>query len=208
MPHFEAQPAPLSETCPQAPLRGRLTFGDMYLELPIDEAHPANRKLLGVLGREIRDCRTGKPVLTFQQLADQLGYGDRRDVQNFHRDLRGSEYDALACLTRKATKHDRLSPLIEAAILEAPLLSPHQQYLSFCEAHPAESLSEDTFRRYANEIEGLKIVRRVRQLLSPETHCVETNRYLSEVLAYDRLSEAKHKEIVEVFAEVETSAPM
>jgi len=49
--------------------------------------------VLGVLGRELKDEQTGKPVLTFQQVADQLGYGDRRDVQNFHRELRLSDFD-------------------------------------------------------------------------------------------------------------------
>ena len=148
-----------------AVIMGRLRFGGMYLELPIDDDHKANRKVLGVLGREIKDVETNKPVFTFQNLADQLEYGDRRDVQNFHRELRMSDFDVQGFVSRKATKHDRLFPLIEAAVLETPLLSVHQQYLSFCEAHPTESLSEETFRKYANEIDGVKIVKRVQQVV-------------------------------------------
>jgi len=185
------------------PVMGRLTFGDMYLELPVDDEHSANRKLLGVLGREVKDGHTGKPVLTFQQLADQLEYGDRRDVQNFHRELRLSDSDIQGFLSRKATKHDRFFPLIEAAILEAPLLAPHQQYLSFCEAHPTESVSEETFRKYANEIDGLKIVKRAQQLIKTGTDTLDVNRYLAEVLACERLSHAKKKEIVTVFPDTE-----
>jgi phosphopentomutase len=75
---------------------GRIAFGDMYLELPIDDQHTTNRKVLGVLGREIKHAHTDKPVFTFQQLADQLEYGDRQDVQNFHRELRLSDFDVQA----------------------------------------------------------------------------------------------------------------
>ncbi len=170
--------------------------------MPIDGQHNANRKVLGVLGREIKESDTDKPIFTFQQLADQLGYGDRRDVQNFHRELRQSEWDVPDFLSRKATKHDRLFPMIEAAILEAPLLSPHQHYTSFCEAHPTESLSEDTFRKYANEIDGLKMLKRLHHLVRPGANTLEMSRYLSEVLLCDRLSGAKKKEMVEVFPEV------
>jgi transposase-like protein len=183
------------------PCMGRLTFGGMYLELPIDDQHAANRKLLGVLGREVKDSETGKRIFTFQELADQLTYGDRRDVQNFHRELRQSDFDVQAFVTRKATKHDRLFPLIEAAILNTPLLSPHQQYLQFCEAHPNESLSEETFRKYANEVESLKLMKRVQQLVKPGTESLDMSGYLREVLACDRLSHAKQKEIMELVPE-------
>jgi len=186
----------------RTPVMGRLTLGNMYLELPIDEQHKANRKVLGVLGREVKDGHTDTPVFTFQQLANQLGYGDRRDVQNFHRELRLSDFDVQDFVSRTATKHDRVFPLIEAAILETPLLPPHHQYLSFCEAHPTESLSEETFRKYANEIDGLKIVKRMQQLVRPGTDTLDVNRYLNEVLTCDRLSGAKKKELVEVFPEV------
>jgi hypothetical protein len=178
------------------PVMGRLTFGDMVLELPIGDQHKANRKVLGVLGREVKDRETGKPVLTFQQLADQGEYADRRDVQNFPRELRQSDFDMQAFVARKATKHERLFPLIEAAILQTPLLAPHQQYLQCCEDHPHESLSEETFRKYANEIDGLKIVSRGQHMLKTGTDTRDVRRYLAEVLACERLSHAKKKEIV------------
>ena len=194
-----------SDGCSQAPTRtpcmGRLTFGDMVLELPVDDEHKANRKILGVLGREVKERQTGKPVLTFQQLADQLQYGDRRDVQNFHRELRLSNYDMQRFVSRKATKHDRVFPLIEAAILDTPLLPPHQQYLSFCETHPTEPVSEETFRKYANEIDGLKIVKRVQQMVKTGTDTLDFSQYLTEVLACERLSHAKKKEIMAIAPE-------
>ena len=181
-----------------APVMGRLTLGDMVLELPVDDQHKASRKVLGVLGREVKDSETGKRIFTFHQLADQLAYGDRRDVQNFHRELRQSDLDVQAFVTRKATKHDHLFPLLEVAILDTPLLSPHQQYVQFCDDHPNESLSEETFRKYANEIDGLKLVKRFQRVVKPGTERLDVSRYLAEVLACDRLSHAKKKEIVEI----------
>jgi transposase-like protein len=203
MPQPESQPDKSSHTGQQEPVMGRITFGDLYLELPIGGQHKANRKVLGVLGREIKSVHTGTPIFTFQQVADQLAYGDRRDVQNFHRELRQRDFDMQAFVTRKATKHDRVFPLIEAALLETPLLSPHQQYMSFCEAHPTESLSEETFRSYANEIDGLKIVKRVQQLVKPGRETLDLSRYLTEVLTSHRLSGAKKKEIMELVPDVE-----
>jgi len=213
MPHRTHQEP---ETCvppSAAPVMGRLTFGEMYLELPIDGQHSANRKILGVLGREVKDAQTGKPVFTFQQLADQLAYNDRRDVQNFHREFRASGDDVQNFVSRKATKHDRLFPLIEAAVLETPLLPPHQQYVSFCDDHPHESLSEETFRTYANDIDGLRLVKRMQQVVKTGTDSLDVSRYLTEVLACERLSHAKQKEIVALAPECEeapciTSADM
>lgn len=191
----ESQPDESITTCQKETTMGRITFGDMSLELPIDDRHKANRKVLGGLGREIKDGHPGKPVLPFQQLADQLGYGDRRDVQNFPRDLRQCDVDVQAFVTRKAAKHDRRFPLIETAVLETPLLSPHQQYVSFCEAHPTESLSKETFPKYAHEIDGVKIVKRVQHLVKPGTKMVDLSGYFTEVLASERLSGAKKRRL-------------
>ncbi len=88
-------------------------------------------------------------------------------------------------------------------MLETPLLPPHQQSLSVCDAHPTESVSEETFRKYANEIDGLKIVKRAQQLIKTGTDTLDVNRYLAEVLACERLSHATKKEIVTVFPDTE-----
>ena len=110
--------------------------------------------------------------------------------------------------TRKTAKHDRLFPVSEAAVLETPLLSAHQQYLSFCEAHPADTLSEETFRKYANEIDGLKITKRVQQMVKARTNTLDLSQYLAEVLECERGSGTKQQEMVEGFPEVqEASSP-
>jgi transposase-like protein len=61
-----------------------ITTPDGYWELPNDE-EKQNRKSLSIFLRAWCDPATGKPVFTYQQIADALGYGDRRDVHNFWR---------------------------------------------------------------------------------------------------------------------------
>ncbi len=75
MPRTDPQETETLQQPASPPVMGRLTLGTMVLELPIADQHKANRKVLGVLGREVKDGHTGKPVFTFQPLAGQLGYG-------------------------------------------------------------------------------------------------------------------------------------
>lgn len=65
MQHTDHQQSGTSQEPADAPIIGRLTCGNLYLELPIDAQHKANRKVLGVLGREMKDTTTGNPGFTF-----------------------------------------------------------------------------------------------------------------------------------------------
>ena len=68
-----------------AVIMGRLRFGGMYLELPIDDDHKANRKVLGVLGREISPlkmlrCGTSKTVSILRILGT---FGARKHLPQY-----------------------------------------------------------------------------------------------------------------------------
>ncbi len=54
--------------------------------LPNDQGKQ-NKKSLSVFLRAWNDPISGKPMCTSQQIADALGYGDRRDVNNFWREF-------------------------------------------------------------------------------------------------------------------------
>jgi transposase-like protein len=71
----------------------------------------------------------------------------------------------------------------------------------FCEEHPHQTVCEHTFRNYVNEIPATKLLKRVRQLRFNKEQSVDVRRYLKELLAIDKLSHAKKKEIVEQFPE-------
>jgi transposase-like protein len=165
-----------------------------------------NRKSLFVFLRALCSPETGKALFTHQQIAEAFGYHDRQNIDNFVGEFRQSGEDFQVFLTRTNTKRDRLFPLIEEQVLQCPWLSPHQQYLSFCEAHPEERLSEKTFRQYVQEVDGLRLLKRVQRVVSPENERFDARRYLHDLLEADQLHHAKKKEIVERFPHAQASS--
>ncbi len=172
-----------------------LTIGNMRLELK--DSKP-NRKTLSVIVRELRFIASGEPVLTFQEIADELGYADRRNVQNFHREYKNSDENFHKLLSRTNTKKAKSFPQIEEQILESPFLSVNKHYCAFKEEHPELSVSQSTFNKYVNEIESTRILQRVRQLVSKEESSLNVRRYMQELLGMSQLKSAKKKEIVEI----------
>jgi hypothetical protein len=61
--------------------RVRLRIGEMSIEFKDPENNAANRKVLSVVGRELRFVESGEPVFTFQEIADQLRYADRQSPE-------------------------------------------------------------------------------------------------------------------------------
>jgi hypothetical protein len=166
-----------------------------------------NKKAVLVFLRSLCSPETGKPLFTYQQLADAFGYRARQNVENFLAEFHASQQSFRQFLSRVNTKHDRLFPLVEAQILSSVFLSLHQHYLSFCEAYPREKLAEATFREYVKDIDGGRILKAVRQAVSKTDLTLDVQRYLQELLDLTTLSDLKRKEIREVFPEVEPSAP-
>jgi transposase-like protein len=164
-----------------------------------------NQKALFVFLRLLSCPETGKPLFTYQELADAFQKKDRRDIHNFVREFWKRGGDFLQYLARKRAKKDRLFPVIERQVLAAPLLTLAEHYRVFCEGYPQEQICEQSFRSYVNEITVTKILKRVRQLGFKHEPSLDIRRYLQELLALDALSQAKKKEIVEVFPEVEAA---
>ena len=184
-----------------------VTIKDMRIELK--DTMP-NRKTLSVLIRELKDGESGKPIFTFQEIADNFGYADRRNPNNFYREFHASGEDFLEFLSRKNTLKEAVFPVIEAQILAAPLLSPHAHYVAFTQQHPDVSISEATFRTYVNEIESVKILKRRGQLVSGKDGSLNVGGYVRELLEMATFSPAKSKEIVQEFPDVkqaEASTP-
>jgi transposase-like protein len=162
-----------------------------------------NQKALFVFLRLLTSPETGKELFTYQQLADGFGKNDRRDIDNFVRDFFKRGGDFLRYLSRQNTKKERLFPVIERQVLEAPLLSVAEHYRGFCETHPQERLCEKTFRRYVNDIAVTKILKRVRQLGFEGEQSLDMRRYLQELMELEVLSRVKRKEVVENLPEGE-----
>jgi transposase-like protein len=167
-----------------------------------------NRKPLFVFLRSLCSPETGKELFTHQQIAEAFGYKHRQNIDNFVGEFRQSGEDFQVFLTRANTKRERVFPLIEEQILECPWLSPHQQYLAFCEAHPEERVSEKTFRQYIQEVDGLRLLKCVQRVISPDTEHFDARRYLHDLLEADQLHHAKKKEIVERFPDARVSSSL
>jgi transposase-like protein len=178
-----------------------LTIGGMRLELN-DYDNKVNRKVLSIIGRQLKYVETGKPVYTHQAVADQIGYADRRNVQNFTHEFEECDGDLQKLISRQNSKEEQCFPKIEEQILESPFLSVNKHYSAFIEAHPELSISASTFNKYVNKIDSIKLLRRVRHLVSKEKDTPDVSRYVKELLSLPKFSCAKKKEIVDVFPEV------
>ena len=165
-----------------------------------------NTKAILPVLRGFYDPETGKPLFTDQAIADALGYKARQNVDNFLAEFRSVDGDMHQYLSPKNAKHDRLCEPIAEQILTSPWLGIHQQYLAFREDHPDESLSETTFRKYARELDVLKLLKRVQRLLAEQPTRLDLSRYLQEILEMEHLPAAKQKEIVERFPDTQPSS--
>ncbi len=171
---------------------------------------PSNRKTLSVVARKLTFVESGKPVFTFQAIADCLGYAARQNTDNFYREFKACGEDFQQFSLRQNRLKEESFALIEAQVLESPLLSIHTQYLSFTQRYPELSMSEPTFRTYVNDIESAKLMKRCRQLVteSGEHVSIDTRRYIKELLKIAHFPTSKTKEIVEVFPDVHANKPV
>lgn len=71
-----------------------------------------NRKVVFVVFRLLRATKTGKPLFTYQSLADGFGYADRRNIHNYIQGFQHCDEDFLAYLRRKR----KVDPLVVAAV--------------------------------------------------------------------------------------------
>jgi len=81
----------------------------------------ANRKILFGVLRALRSPETGKPLVTYQELAEGFAYPDRRNIHNFLQEFQACEADFEQYLRRKR-KVDAAAAVTEE-VRQAPLES-------------------------------------------------------------------------------------
>lgn len=121
-----------------------------------------NKKLLLILLRLFVDEKE-KRLLTFQQIADLLGYPDRRNVNNFWREFVDFGCDMLRFLQRKKC-YEAFIPEIErfaANNLHLPVKEMHKRFLQSFNTR----MCLKTFVDYLSQINCLTIIRQARKLL-------------------------------------------
>lgn len=173
--------------------------------LKIPEVGKNKKAILPIL-RGFYDSDTGQPLFTYQEIADAFGYQARQNVENFVAEFQATGGDLHQYVSPNNTKHDRLCEPIAEQIITSPGLGIHQHYLAFLEDHPDDTLSEATFRKYARELDVLKLLKRVQSLFSQAREEFDTKQYLQEILEMETIPSAKKKEIVERFPETQPSS--
>ena len=160
--------------------------------LESEQAEPLQMKLPGGLWLEMADSWTnrrglmiflrtlrrpdGRPLMSYEGIAQQLGYPDRRNVHNFWMEFEACGEDLQAYLSRKKKVDGEVVALCEQIWKAHPLWSAVQVYeeLVRCVPERANHLSEENVRIAGHRIGFLGIQQVLkRQLAEGEVHVAE-----------------------------------
>jgi len=164
---------------------------------------PNNRKVLYVLLRVLKS-QNGKNLLTFKKISLLFGLHARQDSNNFFREFQFFGEDFYQYLERKR-KLKEAFPLIEKQILKYPLTSIKEHYRLFLKEHPKFKMSESSFRKYASDIDAVKLKKRFEQLTTKGEIKPDKEQFLKEIIADENTSKDIRKQIIKVFPELEPS---
>ncbi len=123
----------------------------------------ANYKFIIVFLRLI--CgENGKTICTFQQIANMLGYADRRNINNFWREFEMCNFDLLSFLTRKVQLTSYM-PLLEDFVADNLILPINEMHRKFVDVHKIQ-MSYPSFKKYVSQVCSLKILKKFQNLLN------------------------------------------
>lgn len=86
----------------------------------------SNRKVLFILLRALICMETGKPLFTYQHLADVFGYRHRQNIQNFWQEWEQSGDDLLTYLRRRRKVDPEVVQAVREALRRRPLATAVQ----------------------------------------------------------------------------------
>lgn len=105
----------------------------------------------------------GTYLLTFLQIADILGYNDRRDVDNFHREFQRKGCSLTNFLSRKV-ENIKLIPEIERFVTKNILLPVHMLHKEFCRTHNLK-ISQATFNKYLAQTNTISVLKKAQGMI-------------------------------------------
>ena len=169
-------------TCPEEDMVFSALVQVQSLRLPVCEGVVlempdswANRRGVMIFLRCLRDAE-GHPLLTYERIAQMLGYPDRRNVHNFWMEFVACGEDLEAFLGRRKKVDAQVVALCEAIWKEHPLWSPFQVHAELVRrfAQQGQGLSEQNVRTAGQQV-GFLGVQQVlrRQLAEGEVHYQE-----------------------------------
>jgi len=155
--------------------------GGWWVEIP-DTA--SNRRGLMIFLRCLRTAE-GRPVVTFERLAEGLGYADRRNVHNFWMEFEACGGDLEAFLVRKKKVDAEVVARCEQLWQAHPLWTPAQVHAEYVRCWPASgaSLREANIRTAGQQVDFLAIQARLRRQLAEGTVSYQEPVLIAELLA-------------------------
>lgn len=168
--------------------------GGWWVEMPDTES---NRRGLMIFLRCLRTA-AGRPLVTFERLAMELGYADRRNVHNYWMEFEACDGDLEAFLVRKKKVDAEVVARCEQLWQVHPLWTPAQVLAQYrCQwPESGASLSEANIRTAGHQVDFLGIQSRLRRQLRegqvsyPEPVLIEQLLALARVGAQVQAKEA------------------
>ena len=151
---------PRSALAQEQTLSLRLT-DDVRLELPDTWA---NRRGLMIFLRCLRDA-AGRPLVTYEGIADHLGYEDRRNVHNYWAEFQACEHDLLAYLRRRKKVDEEVVACCAQIWRAHPLGTPGQVHAEVVRRLPEKgaTLSGPNIRTAGQQVGFLGIQQALRR---------------------------------------------
>ena len=167
--------------------------GGLWVEMPDTWA---NRRSLMIVLRCLR-AATGRPLVSFEQLAEKMDYADRRNVHNYWMEFEACGGDLEAFLVRRKKVDAEVVARCEQLWQAHPLWSVAQVYEAYRQRWPEQGseLSETNIRTAGHQISFLKLQQVLRRQLQegkvsyPEEVLVEQLFELAAVGAQTRAKE-------------------
>jgi len=138
--------------------------GGWWVEMPDTGS---NRRGLMILLRCLRTAE-GRPVVTFERLAEALGYADRRNVHNFWMAFEACGGDLEAFLVRRKKVDAEVVARCEQLWQAHPLWTPAQVLAEYVRRWPEQgaSLREANIATAGHQVDFLAIQQRLRRQLA------------------------------------------
>ncbi len=169
----------------------------IVLEIPKTES---NRKLLAVFLRLIffACCEN---LFTFQEIANILGFNDRRDIDNYYREFKKKGYDFLGLLTRKVDL-SKYVDIIQKIVIDNPFLTVPELFLIFKGKFPLVKMCAVSFNKYLSQANTCLILQSIHKNISKKGNYWDKNHLFSYLLKNNenpvvkkRIEEMKESEI-------------
>ena len=170
-----AEPKQVPSLCIELPL-------GLQLDMPDTRA---NRRAVMIFLRGLR-APDGRPLVTYEHIAKELGYADRRNVHNFCAEFTACGDDMEAFLQRRKKVDREVVELCEQVWKAHPLWSCAQVHAEIKQHWPeiAEGLSENNIRTAGRQVGFLSVQQTLRRQVAEGQAHYKEERLLETLFAF------------------------